>query len=382
MLSQVLLHSFHSLLQLQCRALVLQFGLPAALASLVGRLWLTYLSWWRTSTQGGWGATHRQIIVRRYVPGLSKAQTTPQIRIAAAAAAARAKRNAAATAAAKSAATAATSTSASAFATADADAAVDAAADLSLTQPVVDDGSLRDDADSSLKKKKKKRSRSRDDLDLDGPNEDEDDDAEEEEEEDKRREAALLDEFAPSDNEEMDDHAADRDPATAADADANAAAASAGVIPPSSAAATGGAGGSSRDQIILQAGELSLSLSLALLFLGCQLLREPITMQQLCVWVHLGRVPYFSAKGIPGALYERVARSSKLSSFVQPASVPAPTRLLNLAHRTAATIASAMEAQALSDQAAAGVATEDTNILLQQAKQLRVTHKTRTTRSP
>jgi hypothetical protein len=310
-LSQLLLHSFQCLLQLQCRTLVLQFGVPPQLVGVVGRLWLTYVAQWRDL--GGWGLTHRQMFVRRYVPGLSKAQRQ------------------------------------------------------SLRQQQQqqqqtngdggfpfeeDDGRLGDGAgerDEERSQTGKKRKRRDDDEDEAADGNENDIGADEAVDFDFNERALMEDAPGGFGPVEVDG------------------------VPAAVASSFSGGGGAvnSRDVILLEAGELSMSLSLALLYLGCHVLREPITMQQLCMWVSLGRIPYFSPKGLPAALLERLAKQPKLQGFFHPRNVPSALRLLGLAHRSAGLIATAWEEQCQQQARDTGVVTPEMEIMVHQASQLR-----------
>lgn len=369
--SQVVLHAMQGLLQMQTRALILSFGLPPALAEIVGRLWIHYLEWWplassqrahssdekdsAEATKDGsppvvWGATHREMIVRRYVPGHSKAQRTEQVD----AMTQRRRETLAKTRGDKTElATAATITQ-----------------QQEPTPAVLDDGRLYDDDEPAAAVKKPDRKRR-----FDGDDDDDDQAAEDDDEPEENADNDAEQQPSPARSlpaEDVNDAAMQDAPGALDHADA--ASPSPEDEPPAAAAARGSTTSSSRNQILLEPGELSLSLSLALLYLGCHLLREPLTMQHLTLWVHLGRIPYFSPRGLPSALAERIAASAKLTTFFHPSAVPSAPRLLALAHRTAGRIAEVMEAQAnaAANQAAAvGASTEGVQILLEQSAQLR-----------
>ena len=372
--SQVVLHGMGGLLQLQVRALILSFGLPPALADVVGRLWIHYLEWWpiESSRRGGrnssggsaegnpdghaqsdppviWGATHREMIVRRYVPGLIKGQRTEQVE-----AMNQRRRNTLAK---------------NKGIKLEPDTAATAAAAAQQQDPaaaVFDDGHLYDDDEPAVKVKPDRKRRfdegedEGDDGQADGDDEREDDA--------QPQPSPELAELTPvaehADDAVMRDaHGAADHPSPSPEEDA-----------PAGAAARVSTTNSSRNQILLEPGELSLSLSLALLYLGCHLLREPLTMQHLALWVHLGRIPYFSPKGLPSALAERIAASPKLTTFFHPSAVPSASKLMALAHTTAGRIAEVMQVQAhaAANQAAAvGASMEGAQFLLEQSAQLR-----------
>jgi hypothetical protein len=227
-LSQVLLHSFNALLQLQCRTLILQCGVPAQLAGVVGRLWLSYVAQWRETSN--WGATHLNMVVKRYVPGLTEENSTRLTMSH--------KKS-------------------------------KHAQHIRAEFPE-DDGSLRDAQKTSERSPRKRKS-----LDNADPAEDP---------------TAADDELGSGRNTSDDDNAVEMEDAPGALDHAHAAVASAAFAAADMAhelspTVPSASENDSRHSLQLDSGVLSLSLSLALLYLGCHILREPITMQQICVSV-------------------------------------------------------------------------------------------------
>ena len=105
----------------------------------------------------------------------------------------------------------------------------------------------------------------------------------------------------------------------------------------------------------------------SLLYLGCHLLREPITMQQLSSWIHLGRLPFFHIR-LPDMLRDRVRKDPSLTTFFRPQSLPSSQRLLALTHFVATSVAAHMERVA---QAATGDEMQHAGLTMQQARLLR-----------
>ena len=210
--SRVLLETFHFLLKAQTVRLVERFGCPPALFSVVGRLWLSYVEWWRREA---WGADDQHMIVFKSAPGIRKNAQRAAIDEH------RRKREAALAA-----------------------------------------------VDGEAEEKEGKAAEGRGEEKAEQPTE----------EELKRKRRALR--LAP-----------------------------------------------------LQVAELSMPLSLALLFIALRSLRQPLTMAALQSLARVGQLPYLAfvrEEQLPPRLYGLLQQCPAVLSFFRPSSVPTPRALVRL----------------------------------------------------